>query len=174
MVENKGVDNLNNLEVDDEDDDDTQKDRYLTFRILNEEYGIEIMYVNEIIGMYKITPVPEMPSYVKGVINLRGKVIPVIDVRLRFGMNQKEYDERTCIIVVNMEYLEVGLIVDTVNEVVQIPEEDIEKPSRLSQSRKSLFIKGLGKIGENVKILLDVNKLLHSDDIEQIAETASL
>lgn len=168
MTDNRGIDTTENFM---EEEEDTQKDRYLTFRIANEEYGIEIMHVLEIIGLYKITPIPEAPDFVKGVINLRGKVIPVLDVRLRFGMESKKYDERTCTIVVKMKGITVGLIVDTINEVIQIPAKDVDEPTTFSQSTKSMFIMGMGKIGESVKILLDVDKLLHAEELESLSKT---
>jgi len=160
---------LRNEELLENENEDTQKDRYLTFKIAHEEYGIEIRYVVEIIGMYKITPIPEVPSFVKGVINLRGKVIPVIDIRLRFNMDFKEYDERTCIIVVKMNNTIVGLIVDTINEVVEIPESQVDQPTSLSQNKKNKFVQGLGKVEESVKILLDINKLLKDEELAAIS-----
>ena len=109
------------LEDDYEEDEDTQEDKFLTFVLNREEYGIEIRHVTEIIGIQSITEVPDMPHYIKGVINLRGKVIPVMDVRLRFGVAEREYDDRTCIIVINIEEQSVGMIVDRVSEVLDIP-----------------------------------------------------
>ncbi|MGL6193770.1 MAG: chemotaxis protein CheW, partial [Thermoguttaceae bacterium] len=105
------------------ENEDTLKNMYLTFRLGNEDYGIEIRYVTEIVGMQKITEVPDMPPFVKGVVNLRGQVIPVLDMRLRFNMESRNYDERTCIIVVNINGAQVGLVVDTVNEVRNIDDE---------------------------------------------------
>jgi len=131
-------------------------EKYLTFRVGEEDYGISIHYVSEIVGLQKITPVPDVPPYVKGVINLRGKIIPVLDMRLRLGMPERSYDERTCIIVVNVEGDLLGLIVDRVNEVTDIPQEQIEPPP----SEEGGFVMGLGKVGEGVKILLDVHKIL--------------
>lgn len=136
----------------------TQKDLFLTFQIGNEDFGIDIGDVIEIIGIQKITQVPDMPEYIRGVINLRGKVISVMDVRLRFGMEIREYDDRTCVIVVTVGDSTVGLLVDRVNEVAEIPEKQIE-PAPRSQSADA-YIKGLGKIDEQVKILLDVNHLV--------------
>src|SRR3972149_6846013 len=101
-----------------EDEDDIQENKFLTFLIGEEYYGVGIEYVIEIIRMIKITPMPEMFNFIKGVVNLRGKVIPVMDVRLRFGLKESEYDDRTCIIVVSIGELEIGLIVDTVSEVI--------------------------------------------------------
>ena len=153
------------------DDEDTQKDKYLTFRIANEDYGIAIANVTEIIGIQSITEIPEMPDYIKGVINLRGKVIPVMDVRNRFKLPPREYDERTCIIVVEIDGTSVGLVVDTVNEVVGIPEEQVEPPPK-SKHKGGSYIMGIGKIGKEVKILLDINKILYEEELETLSEAA--
>lgn len=144
--------------------EDTQKDKYLTFHLGTEDYGIEIRYVTEIIGIQKITVIPEMPEYIKGVINLRGKIIPVMDVRMRFRLEPRTYDERTCIIVVNIQETAVGLVVDTVSEVAGIPEAQIETASGLNRGKANAFIQGIGKIGDDIKIILDVNKLLFDAD----------
>jgi len=154
------------------DDEDTQKDKYLTFHLVGEEYGIEIAFVTEIIGIQKITEVPDMPEFIKGVINLRGKVIPVMDVRLRFHLQKREYDERTCIIVVDINSTPVGLVVDEVSEVVDIPEKDIESPPQTGKGTKNRYLKGMGKIGDAVKIMLNVEKLLQEEELEQIAAAA--
>jgi purine-binding chemotaxis protein CheW len=151
------------------DEEDTQKGKFLTFHLAKEDYGIEIRHVTEIIGIQKITEVPDMPDYVRGVINLRGKVIPVMDVRTRFRMPPREYDERTCIVVVNVEEKAVGLVVDQVNEVADIPEGQIEPPPSTRQGSGSRYIQGMGKIGEEVKILLDVGTLLYDANMEQTA-----
>ncbi|AJF08030.1 chemotaxis protein CheW [Geoalkalibacter subterraneus] len=151
------------------DAEDTQKDKYLTFHLANEDYGIEIRYVTEIIGIQKITEVPDMPEFVKGVINLRGKVIPVMDVRTRFMLPPLEYNDRTCIIVVNVNGTAVGLVVDEVSEVADIPESNIEPPPRSTRAAASHYIQGMGKIGEDVKILLDVTCLLYDESMLQTA-----
>lgn len=164
MAENKEKGQLED-DLYDDDDEDTQKDKYLTFTVGKEDYGIEIYHVTEIIGIQKITDVPDMPEYIKGVINLRGKVIPVMDVRLRFKMTAREYDDRTCIVVVNVKSAAVGLVVDTVKEVADIPEKQIEPPPDVSEGNRQMFVRGLGKMGEEVKILLDVEKLVHKEDV---------
>jgi purine-binding chemotaxis protein CheW len=149
--------------LDDEDDDDmedSQEGKYLTFLLNNEEYGIEICFVTEIIGLQNITEVPDMPSFIKGVINLRGKVIPVMDVRLRFKMEFRVYDDRTCIIVINVKEQPVGLIVDRVSEVLDIPRGQIEPTPEIRKDRGNRFLQGMGKVGEEVKLLLDAEKLL--------------
>ena len=155
------------MEEDDEDREDTQEDKYLTFVIGKEDFGIEIRYVTEIIGIQGITEVPDMPHYVKGVINLRGKVIPVMDIRLRFGVVERPYDDRTCIIVININEQPVGLIVDRVLEVLDIQKSEIEPPPNMRRGRSNRFIQGIGKVGEQVKILLCASKLLF--DEEEIA-----
>lgn len=165
--------NQNVFDPDDDlyDDEDTQKDKYLTFRIGSEDYGIAIANVTEIIGIQSITEIPEMPDYIKGVINLRGKVIPVMDVRIRFKLKPRDYDERTCIIVVEIDGTSVGLVVDRVNEVADIPEDQVEPPPK-SKRKGGSYIQGIGKIGKEVKILLDINKILYEDELETISEAA--
>ncbi|ADH85359.1 chemotaxis protein CheW [Desulfurivibrio alkaliphilus] len=152
----------------DENEEDTQKDKYLTFHVNGEDYGIEIRFVTEIIGIQKITQVPDMPHFLKGVINLRGKVIPVMDVRVRFGMPEKKYDERTCIVVVDIEGTVIGLLVDQVQEVVDIPGSQVEPPPETSRGRHSPFLQGMGKIGDEVKILLNVEQLLVDEELRRI------
>lgn len=154
----------------DEDDEDTQKDKFLTFQVGNEEFGIEIRHVTEIIGLQKITDVPDMPNFIRGVINLRGKVIPVMDVRSRFKLESREYDDRTCIVVVNINDNAVGLVVDRVSEVADIPESQVEPPAQIGQDTASRYIQGMGKIGEEVKILLDVDRLLYEDELKSISQ----
>lgn len=145
-----------------------EKSKYLTFKLADEEYGVEILKVREINGVMDITAVPQMPPYMKGVINLRGKVIPVTDLRLKFGLNEIEHTEQTCIIVVNVGR-EAGIIVDTVCEVLDIGGTDIEPPPSMGGSVDTSFILGMGKVGEAVKILLDIDKVLTSDELIDIA-----
>ncbi len=152
-------------EVDGYEYEDTQRGKYLTFHLAKEDYGIEIRHVTEIIGIQRITEVPDMPDFVKGVINLRGKVIPVMDVRSRFHLPAREYDERTCIVVVNIDDKAVGLVVDQVSEVADIPENQIEPPPATGRGNASHYIQGMGKIGEAVKILLDVRRLLGGEEL---------
>lgn len=144
-------------------EDDTLGNRFLTFQLDKEVYGIEIRYVTEIIGILSITEVPEMPEYIRGIINLRGRIIPVMDVRLRFKKKAKEYNDRTCVIVVNVNELSIGLIVDSVSEVISIPESDIVAPPDLGKDGDK-FIRGVGKAGNEVKLLLDCEKLLNCQD----------
>jgi len=142
---------------------DALKDNYLIFSIGSESYGIEVRHVTEIVGIQHITTVPELPMYIKGLINLRGSVIPVMDVRLRFGKEPKEYTDRTCIIVVNVKSMSFGLIVDAVSEVLSIPEEDIVDPP-MSEMNNG-FVKGIGKVNNGVKLLIDCKKILAADEI---------
>lgn len=148
--------------------EDTQKDKFLTFLLGKETYGIDIKHVTEIIGIQPITEVPELPQYIKGIINLRGKIIPVVDVRLKFQREFKEYNDRTCVIVVDIAEVSVGLIVDTVAEVTTIPEQDIVPPPASKTGFSNRYIKGIGKVGGEVKLLLDCGKLLSEADLEQI------
>ncbi len=134
--------------------------KYLTFILAEEIYGLEILKVREIIGMMTITDVPRTPGYVRGVINLRGKVIPVVDLRLKFGMMTAEETEETCIIVVDVNGVEMGTIVDRVSEVLDINEADIEDAPAMGLDVNTDFILGMGKADEKVTILLDISKVL--------------
>lgn len=154
-----------------EEDEDTQANKYLSFRIGKESYGISIRLIIEIIEMQKIIEMPDVPDFVKGIINLRGKIIPVIDLRLRFHFEGRPYDDRTCVIVIEVSGNYIGLIVDTVEEVVEITEKNIEHPPHFKGDKaRDRYISGLGKIGDSVKILLDVNKILYDEDIKSITE----
>jgi purine-binding chemotaxis protein CheW len=149
------------------EEEDTLDGRFLTFQLGNEAYGIEIRYVTEIIGIQTITEVPELPEYIRGIINLRGKIIPVMDVRLRFKKSFREYNDRTCVIVIDIRNESIGLIVDSVSEVISIPETEIVAPPELSKDGNR-YIKGVGKVGSDVKLLLDCEKLLSDDDSERL------
>ncbi len=150
--------------------------KYLTFSLEKEEYGIGILKVKEIIGMMPITSVPRTPDYVKGVINLRGKVIPVIDLRSKFGMRFAPYDERTCIIVVEIDSdratVLIGIVVDTVSEVLNIKEDEIEKTPAFGTRLDTHYILGMAKMEGGVKILLNIDKVLSSHDIAAIENAA--
>jgi purine-binding chemotaxis protein CheW len=149
----------------DDDDIDTQADKYLLFYLGKEEYGVNIAQVTAIEELPKITAIPDMPHFVRGVINLRGKVISAIDLRLRFGLEEREYDDRTCIIIVKVAENTIGFIVDTVSEVHDIHESDIgSPPSFKSASGENQYISGLAKQGEEVKIILDVQKIISDKD----------
>jgi purine-binding chemotaxis protein CheW len=166
----------NRLELEDDlydEHEDTQKDKYLAFNLDREDYGIEIRHVTEIIGIQTVTRVPEMPDFIKGVINLRGKVIPVMDVRLRFRMPPREYDERTCIIVVDINDTSVGVVVDEVREVMNIPESEVEPPPKTVGQKGGRFIQGVGKADNSVIIILDVNHLLHEEELENLQKEAA-
>ena len=149
--------------------------KYLTFSLAGEEYGIGIRKVREIIGMMAVTHVPQTPYYIKGVINLRGKVIPVVDFRLKFGMETMEYDERTCIIVVEIaeggKTTVMGLVVDSVSEVVNIREGDIDDAPAFGNAIDTNYILGMAKAGGNVKILLDIDRVFGGDEISDLNNT---
>lgn len=149
-------------------EEDTQKGRFLTFSLDAEVYGIEIRYVTEIIGIQAITEIPELPDYVKGIINLRGKIIPVMDVRLRFKKEPRAYNDRTCVIVIDIQEISIGLIVDSVAEVITIPEENMVEPPQMSKGISNRYIKKIGKMGNDVKLLLDCEKLLSEDEAEKL------
>jgi purine-binding chemotaxis protein CheW len=146
--------------------------KYLTFSLDNEQYGIGILKIKEIIGTIPITPVPRTPEYVKGVINLRGKVIPVIDLRQRFGMGVVDYTERTCIIVVEIQGLSgtvmMGILVDSVSEVLSIKGEEIEETPSFGARVDMNYILGMAKMDGGVKILLDIDCVLSSGEVKEL------
>ena len=150
--------------------------KYLTFRLANEEYGIEILHVQEIIGMVPVTQVPKTPEFVRGVINLRGKVIPIVDLRRKFGMDSTEDTEKTCIVVVQISggsgNVTMGFIVDEVSEVLDIPAQEIEDAPSFGASLDTAYILGMAKTKGSVKILVDIDKVLASEEIMQLEETA--
>lgn len=145
--------------------------KYLTFSLASEEYGLEILKVREIIGIMDITCIPQMPAYIKGVINLRGKVIPVMDLRLKFGLEPAAYTEQTCVIVVDVGAL-VGVIVDTVEEVLDVNASQIDAPPPLGANVDTSFILGMGKVKGGVKILLDIDKVLSSEELAATLQEA--
>lgn len=150
--------------------------KYLTFSLAEEGFGIAILKVKEIIGMMQFTPIPKTPEFIKGVINLRGKVIPVIDLRLKFGMDSIPYDERTCIIVAEVQgtsgTTSMGVVVDAVDDVSNIKEEDIEATPSFGVSLDTQYIMGMAKAGGTVKILLDIDKVLSDAELEAISQAA--
>lgn len=146
-------------------EEDTLKNRYLTFKIADGIYGIEIQYVKEIISVQPITTIPEMDGYIKGVVNLRGKIIPIMDVRIRFGKPEKQPDEQTCFIVVDMKNISIGLLVDRVCDVVFIPEDEISPPPQVSDKRND-YIAGVTRGGGVIKLLIDCRKLLSGQERE--------
>jgi purine-binding chemotaxis protein CheW len=150
--------------------------KYLTFALGHEQYGLEILKVREIIGYMEITAVPQTPAYVKGVINLRGQVIPVVDLRAKFGMATTEVTEQTCIIVVEISQasrkFDTGIVVDQVEEVLDIAGKDIEASPQFGSSVDTSFILGMGKVGDTVKILLDIDKVLCNVDLGDIPQVS--
>lgn len=153
-----------------------KEEKYLTFALDEEEYGIGILKVKEIIGMMPITSVPQTPAFVKGVINLRGKVIPVVDLRLKFGMQEMEYTERTCIIVVEAAgedgetvNTQMGIVVDAVCEVLNIKAEDVEETPTFGAALNTDYILGMAKMEGGVKILLDIDKVLSTQEFEVVS-----
>lgn len=161
-----------------QEEEDTQKNKYLTFKSGNEYFALQIRVVEEIISMQRITEIPETEDYIKGLINLRGKIIPVIDVRIRFKKEPIAYNDRTCIIIISVKGTVVGLIVETIAEVVTIEEDNITPPPALGHgTSRNKYVYGLGKVGNAVKMLLDPEKLIKDEEIvllEQAAENAEL
>ena len=156
-------------------DNDAQKDKYVTFKSGSEYFGIKIEYVNEIIVYQEITEIPETEDYIKGLINLRGKIIPVVDARIRFRQEPFEYNDRTCIIVLNVKNFVVGLIVEKIAEIVEITEGNIVPNPKIGKADKSQnkYVYGIGRVGDKVKLLLDPEKLLNDEDtalLEQITD----
>lgn len=158
---------IEELELEDlEEKEDIRQGKYMTFQLEQDVFGIELKYVNEILQIQPITPIPEVEPFIKGLINLRGKIIPVIDVAERFGKGSFCYNDRTCVIVIEVKEVEVGLIIENIAEVVSIKEEDILPPPSINHaSTQSKFIRGIGKVDGTVKLLLDPVKLLSDDSL---------
>ena len=158
------------------DERDAQKTMYMTFKSGNEYFGMKIQYVNEIIPYQAITAVPETEDYIKGLINLRGKIIPVIDISLRFKQEPFEYDDRTCIMVISVQSTVVGLIIEKIAEVVEIQEENILPPPSIGRSEKvqNKYVYGIGKVGDSVKLLLDPEKLLNDEDMSVLEQANNM
>ena len=150
--------------------------KYLTFTLAGEDYGIGILKIKEIMGMMPITPVPRMPVFVKGVINLRGRVIPVLDLRHRFGVEAKNYTDRTCIVVVEVEgsagRIMMGVVVDSVSEVLNIKPEEIEDTPSFGTKLDTDYILGMAKMGKGVKILLDIDRVLSRQETSILEKVA--
>ncbi len=144
--------------------------KFLTFSLGSEFYGININYVTEIVGIQPITVVPELPDFVKGIINLRGKIIPVMDARLKFKKEAKAYNDRTCIIVVDVHDLSIGIIVDAVSEVLTIEDKDIVPPPNIKSSGRK-YIKSVGKNGDKVILILDCDQLLNDEEVDDLVHT---
>lgn len=153
-------------------EEDSQKGKFMTFQTGKEYFGISISYVNEIIAMQPITTIPEVEDYIKGLINLRGKIIPVIDVRVRFKMEPKEYTDRTCIIVINVKSTVIGLIVEKIAEVDTIMDDDIVPPPTLGhrEYEHNKYVYGLARTENSVKLLIDPEKLIKQEDLNVIEE----
>ncbi len=155
---------------------DNREGKYLTFNLAEEEYGIGILKVREIIGIMAITTVPRTPDYMKGVINLRGKVIPVVDLRLKFGIEAKGYTERTCIIVVeitgNNQKIQIGTLVDSVSEVLNIKASEIEDAPNFGGNLDTAYILGMAKTGGRVKVLLDIDRVLNTEGMGRLEKAA--
>ncbi|MCF8120008.1 MAG: chemotaxis protein CheW [Deltaproteobacteria bacterium] len=153
-----------------------QEGKYLTFSMADEEYGIGILKIKEIIGMMTITSVPRTPAFVKGVINLRGQVIPVVDLRLRFGMEEIDYTDRTCIIVVEIRgdagAVTIGIVVDSVSEVLNIKADEIEQTPTFGTRLNTDYILGMAKMEGSVKILLDIDKVLSAEEVAELDKAA--
>lgn len=150
---------------------DERAGKYLTFRLGQEEFGVQVLRVREIMGIQEITAVPQTPSYVKGVINLRGKVIPVMDLRLKFGLSEIEYTQRTCIIVAQIDgraagKLMIGVIVDAVSEVLTLQSSDIENTPDFGSGVATPYLLGMAKIKGKVKILLDIDMVLSAQEMQ--------
>ncbi len=162
-MEEKLIENIDMSEFSQEDEE-TLLNRYLTFRIGDEVYGFEIYYVTEIIGVQKFTEVPNTPNYINGITNLRGIIYPVVEARKRFGMPVIPYTEKSCIILVRVRGMGVGLVVDNVSEVIRIEPNVVFPSPQTYKGTKSKFIKSIAKIDNDVKILLDLDKLLFEDN----------
>lgn len=159
------MENLIDIEYDIED---TLRDKYLTFVIDNQIYGLEIKYITEIISMQPITKMPDIPSYIKGIINLRGRVIPLIDIRLRFNLEPMEYNMKTSIIVVDIMDRSIGLIVDYVKEVFTLTDEDMVDSTIINKKFGNRYIKGFGKIGSEILLILNCEKILSQDELIEV------
>lgn len=144
---------------------DTQKGKFLTFLLGKEVYAIEIKLVTEIICLQPITEIPDMADYIKGIVNIRGNIIPVMDVRLRFKFEPAEYNQSTCIVIIDVNNVSVGLIVDNVSEVLAIADDKIVPPPEIKGGNENRFVKAIGVSEENVKLILDCERLLNENDI---------
>ena len=149
--------------------EDTMKGKFLTFTLGKEFYGIDICYVTEIVGIQPITVVPELPDFIKGIINLRGQIIPVMDARLKFNKIVREYNDRTCIIVIDVNELSIGVIVDAVSEVLTMSDENIVPPPMVGGSGRK-YIKSVGKNNEQVILIIDCGALLNQEELENIQD----
>ena len=156
-----------------EANEDTMRGRFITFAVDREMYGIEIKYVTEIVGIQPINSLPEVPDHIKGVINLRGKIIPVVDMRLKFKKEPMAYNDRTCIIVIDTHDISAGLIVDEVAEVIAIEDENISPPPKHGTGASCRYLSGIGKVGNEVKLLLDCRTLFNGEETIMLCDSAS-
>lgn len=148
--------------------EDTMRNKFLVFYLDNQEFAIAIEYVVDIINVQPITRIPNVPGYIKGITNLRGKVIPIVDVRIRFGKEPQDYNDRTCIIVVEVVGLQVGLVIDQVSEVITLDDEDISPPPSFNAGPEARFIQGIGKAGRSIKLILDCKSVLDDNRFESM------
>lgn len=153
-------------------EEDTMQGRFITFAVDRETYGIAIRYVTEIVGIQPISSLPEVPDHIKGVINLRGKIIPVVDMRLKFKKEPEEYNDRTCIIVIDTQEISAGLIVDEVSEVITIDDKDISPPPSSGSGAACRYLAGIGKVGNEVKLLLNCETLFSCEEAQIIKDNA--
>lgn len=151
---------------------DSRAGKYLTFYLDHEEYGVEILKVQEIIGRMPITPVPLTSQYIRGVINLRGKIHPIMDLKIKFGMNQTQITDETCIIVIRTTSIMMGVLVDRVSEVVSIDEGDIEETPSFGSDVNTEYLLGIGKAGGRVRLLLDIEKIITTADVINLKKAA--
>ncbi len=149
--------------------EDTQRGRFLTFALGNEDFGIEIKYVTEIVGLQPISQLPEVPAFIKGIINLRGRIIPVVDVRIKFKKEPEAYTDRTCIIVIDTGEVNAGLIVDNVADVVSIDDANISPPPEMGAGVQNRYLLGVGKVGDKVKLILDCRKLFTAQEAQALS-----
>ncbi len=163
---------MNNLlnKFDDEADINLQQDKYLTFVLENRTFAFPIKSVNEIIQIQEATPVPEFPEYVKGIINTKGKVIPIIDLRMRFRLNEAEYNERTCIIIMNITNITIGFIVDTVNSVLNLTQDMMAPSPTISEGTVSKYISSVAKYNNDLIIILDGDKIISKQALNMLTD----
>ncbi len=170
MEKSQNLTDMDDLDIFyDEEDEDFNLNKFLSFKIDKAVYGFDILYISDIIEMQEITQVPDMPHFIKGVINLRGLIIPVMDIRLRLKREEKPYDDRTCIININMNNLIVGVIVDTVHEVLRIPKDRIAKPPQFKENDVNEFVNGIGKLDDDsIIVILSPEKILYGKELDEV------
>ena len=151
-------------------DNVVHKSRYLSFFVKDEQYGIDISHINEIIAMMKVTHVPRTPDFVEGVINLRGSIIPIVDIRGKFGIEKKEHDMNTAIIINEVAGVNIGFVVDRVEDVLTFDERDLNEPPKFGSHIDTSFIKSVAEVGSDVILILDMEKIFEDDELTQISE----